>query len=363
MTEAATRRIGILGGTFDPPHAGHLALAETARRQLGLDEVLVIPAGQPPHKLGRPISPAADRLAMVELATAGMPGTSVGRNEIDRAGPSYTVDTLTELARRAAAVGAPIEPTLIMSSDAFRDLPTWRNPDGIAALARVAVATRPGHEPPDVAAVTARIPGLLGRVDMLDGPHVDVSATEIRRRVRANEPIDDLVPAAVAAYIDDHNLYRDTESEDPSHVTESPDPTIAPPPAAGPRADGLPSREAVPASERPPLEVARRIVELAEDKKAADIVLLDLGGLTTLADAFVICSGGSERQLDAIADGIIEGMRAEKIRSIGREGTAASHWVLIDFGSVVVHIFTPPERDYYSLEKHWAEARTVLRVQ
>jgi ribosome-associated protein len=137
-----------------------------------------------------------------------------------------------------------------------------------------------------------------------------------------------------------------------------------------PRADGLPTRDPEAAqsaisaaSERPPLDVARRIVELAEDKKAADIVLLDLAGLTTLADAFVICSGGSERQLDAIADGIIEGMRDEKIRPIGREGTASSHWVLVDFGFVVVHVFTPPERDYYSLEKHWSEAKTVLRVQ
>src|SRR5688500_7007408 len=194
VTEAAARRIGILGGTVDPPHAGHLALAETARRQLGLDEVVVIPAGQPPHKLGRRISPAADRLAMVELATAGMADTSVDRIEIDRAGPSFTIDTLTERAARAAADGVPIEPTLIMSRDAFADRPPWRDPEGIAGLARVAVATRPGHEPPDVAAVTERIPGLLGRVDILDGPHVDVSATEIRDRVRANEPIDGLVP-------------------------------------------------------------------------------------------------------------------------------------------------------------------------
>ena len=131
-----------------------------------------------------------------------------------------------------------------------------------------------------------------------------------------------------------------------------------------PRADGMPVRATpAPASERPPLEVARRIVELAEDKKAADIVLLDLTGLTTLADAFVICSGGSERQLDAIADGIVEGLRAEKVRPIGREGLAISHWVLVDFGYIVVHIFTPPEREYYSLEKHWAEAKVVLRVQ
>jgi ribosome-associated protein len=127
---------------------------------------------------------------------------------------------------------------------------------------------------------------------------------------------------------------------------------------------GLPARaELVRQDRKESLATARRIVELAEDKKAAEIVLLDLGELTTLADAFVICSGGSERQLDAIADGIVSGLREQGVRPIGREGVAASHWVLLDFGGVVVHIFTPPERDFYELEKHWSEARTVLRVQ
>ena len=151
-----------------------------------------------------------------------------------------------------------------------------------------------------------------------------------------------------------------------------------------PRPDGLPSRRttrARPAAADPgsgpasgdaagptrpepaPLDLARRIVELAEDKKAADIVLLDLSGLTAVADAFVICNGGSERQLDAIADGIVGGLRDEKIKPFGREGTAASHWILIDYGSVIVHVFTPPERDFYQLERHWSEAKTVLRVQ
>jgi ribosome-associated protein len=130
------------------------------------------------------------------------------------------------------------------------------------------------------------------------------------------------------------------------------------------RPDGLPAREtAAPKSDLAPLDLARRIVELAEDKKAADIVLLDLGELTTLADAFVICSGGSERQISAIADGIIEGLKDERVKPIGREGTSESHWVLIDYGSVIVHVFTPPERDYYQLEKHWGEARVVIRVQ
>lgn len=137
-----------------------------------------------------------------------------------------------------------------------------------------------------------------------------------------------------------------------------------PAPLTTPSADGLPHRDGpAPASEHAPLDLARRIVDLAEDKKAADIVLLELAPLTTLADYFVICSGGSERQLDAIADGIVSALRDEKQKPIGREGTPASHWVLLDYGSVIVHIFTPPEREYYGLEKHWGEARTILRVQ
>ena len=125
-----------------------------------------------------------------------------------------------------------------------------------------------------------------------------------------------------------------------------------------------PKRPAVQtAPEMPALDLARRIVELVEDKKAADIVILDLTGLTTMADYFVIASGGSERQLDAIADGVISGMRDEKVHAFGREGTAASHWVLVDFATVVLHVFTPPERDYYQLEKAWSEAKTILRVQ
>ena len=157
----------------------------------------------------------------------------------------------------------------------------------------------------------------------------------------------------------------DPTDDRPSRRPEDPTPVTDPGAAIeAPRPDGLPKRaRRAAAGERSALDIARRIVELAEDKKAADIVLLDLTGLTTIADNFVICSAGSERQLDAIADGITEGLRAEGMRPIGREGLAASHWVLLDFGSTIVHIFTPPERDFYGLEKHWAEAKTILRVQ
>jgi ribosome-associated protein len=111
------------------------------------------------------------------------------------------------------------------------------------------------------------------------------------------------------------------------------------------------------------LEVARLIVDAAEDKKAAEIVLLDVSELTSMADYFVICSGGSERQLGAIGDGIAAKLRDEGVRPIGREGGSNSHWTLLDFGAVIVHIFAPPEREYYQLERHWAKAKTILRVQ
>jgi ribosome-associated protein len=130
---------------------------------------------------------------------------------------------------------------------------------------------------------------------------------------------------------------------------------------------GLPARDQAarePGSEgdRDALALAHRVVDLAADRKASDIVLLGVGKLTTVADYFVICSGGSERQLGAIADGIVEGLKGDGIAAIGREGGANAHWVLIDFGAVVVHVMARPERDYYQLERLWSEAPLLLRV-
>jgi ribosome-associated protein len=145
--------------------------------------------------------------------------------------------------------------------------------------------------------------------------------------------------------------------EVPTAVTESPSPREA-------RRPGLPPRDTpVSFDARAALEMARRVVALAEDKKASDIVLLDVGALTSLADYFVICSGSSERQLASIADGIAEGLKSDGVLPLGREGAAGAHWVLLDFGAVIVHVFAPPERDYYQLERLWADAPTLLRVQ
>jgi len=149
------------------------------------------------------------------------------------------------------------------------------------------------------------------------------------------------------------------------------DPTTDQQPEPMPLRPGLPRRRKAAAAAHPPsakpdeeaLALARRIVELAADKKASDIVLLEIAGLTTLADYFVICSGSSERQLGAIVDGIAEALRDEGIRHIGREGSAGAHWLLIDYGSVVVHVMAPPERDFYQLERLWADAPLLLRLQ
>jgi ribosome-associated protein len=141
-----------------------------------------------------------------------------------------------------------------------------------------------------------------------------------------------------------------------------------PVPTPGSRRPGLPVRDArppdvVPLDAAAALQMARRAVDLAADKKAIDIVLLGIGDLTTVADYLVICAGSSERQLGAIADGITEGLAADGIHPLGREGASGAHWVLLDFGAVIVHVFAPPERDFYQLERLWADAPTLLRIQ
>ena len=368
MTLGPRSRIGILGGTFDPVHLGHLAIAEATRTALELERVLFLPAGTPPHKQGEVDTPAANRVAMVELAIAGHPGFEVSRVDVDRPGPSYTADSVERIAATERVAGREPDLFLIISVESLAELPDWHEPTRLLATSRIAVVPRPGHPRPDPAWIEASFPGQADRIVTIDGPRLAISSTDIRERIATGRTVRQLLPAAVARYIVDHGLYRPPSQVQPEPEESQPvtDPALAPRPDGLPRRESRPPRHAArPAAvdERSSLEIARRVVELAEDKKAADIVLLDLSALTTLADYFVICSGGSERQLDAIADGIIGGLRDEKVRPIGREGLAASHWVLVDFGSVIVHVFTPPERDFYQLEKHWSEAKTILRVQ
>jgi len=193
-------RVGVLGGTFDPVHRGHLALARAARDELTLDEVLFVPAGRPWRKAGRIVAPAQDRLAMLRLALAGEAAFRLETMELDRTGPAYTADTLEAL--RAARPDDEL--FCILGEDALADLPNWVRPERILELATLAVARREGVPK----AAGERLPGLSERVVWLKMPLVPVSATEIRERVRRGLPVDELVPAAVAAYIREHDLYR-----------------------------------------------------------------------------------------------------------------------------------------------------------
>jgi nicotinate-nucleotide adenylyltransferase len=212
VTEGLRGAIGVFGGTFDPIHVAHLAIAEAARDTFGLRRVLFIPAAEPPHKPGRQITAVEHRLAMVEAAIAGNAGFKVSRMEVDRSGPSYTVDTLEAL----RAVDANDRLALILSAESFAELPTWNEPERILQLAHVIVAPRDGYAAVDTVGIGRDASLGAARIAHLDGPRIRLSASEIRERAAAGRSIRYLVPDAVAAYISDHALYQDPRRTDRS---------------------------------------------------------------------------------------------------------------------------------------------------
>ncbi len=189
---------GLFGGAFDPPHHGHVALARRAQERFALERLVVIPTGVAPHK--RIETPAATRLRLAEAAFADVPGTEVSRWEIDRGEPSYTLET-TRWARERYG-----ELLFLVGADQFARLDTWYRPDDVLELAGLAVATRPGYPQEELERVcgTLRDPG---RVEFFEIEPWPVSSTEIRDRVRRGEPIDDVVPPAVARLIAELGLY------------------------------------------------------------------------------------------------------------------------------------------------------------
>ncbi len=209
---AGGSRLGVLGGTFDPPHLGHLAVAEEAREVLGLERVLFLPAGLPWQKTARAVTPGAIRLALVERAIAGNPAFAADGREVARPGPSYTVDTLAAL----VAEGAGPDLWFILSAEALAGFGTWREPERILGLARLCVVPRgPGPDPRRaVETFVARFPAATGRVVALDRPRLEISSTEIRERVRAGRSIRYLIPDGVAELVRRYALYRPDPAAD-----------------------------------------------------------------------------------------------------------------------------------------------------
>lgn len=198
-------RVAILGGTFDPIHNGHLTVAATVCDRLGLDEILIVPAGRPWQKADRHVSSIEDRLEMARRATAGHEGYSVSAVEAHRSRDTYSVETLSEIRR---GLTDRDEVYFVLGWDSLEQFPGWHGPEEIIRLCKLVAVPRPGYPRPDVSALEKRVPGLRGRVVLLDAPHVDISASQIREMVAAGQPITELVPAAVADYIKEHGLYR-----------------------------------------------------------------------------------------------------------------------------------------------------------
>lgn len=208
---ALIRRLGILGGTFDPIHHGHLVAAGEAHHQLELDRVIFVPAGSPPHKPHQPITPSHHRLRMVELAITGTPHFGVSQVDLNRPGPCYTVDTL----RLLRAEWGP-EPSFyfVEGADSLTEILAWHQPQQIIDLCELAVVQRPGISV-DLSRLDWRLPGLAVKVHWVRMPWLEISSSDLRARVRERRPISYLVPPAVEAYILEQGLYdysRNTSS-------------------------------------------------------------------------------------------------------------------------------------------------------
>jgi len=202
------RRVGLLGGTFDPIHYGHLVIAEEVRTTLQLSEMVFMPAGQPPHKPGRIVTEAHHRLAMLKLAIASNPHFTISLVDVDRQGPSYTVETLRLLHQQWGEQKAIY---FVIGGDSLEYLLTWHDPAGILELLTALVAVqRPGYEETsdyrDV--LEERLPGIKQRLVIVQAPQLDISATDLRRRVAEGRPIKYQTPEAVERYIAQHGLYR-----------------------------------------------------------------------------------------------------------------------------------------------------------
>lgn len=332
---------GVLGGTFDPVHHGHLALAEQVAARVGLPRVRIVPSARPPHKTDEEIGSWDDRVAMVRLALEGRPRLVLDTIEGGRDGRSYTIDTLREL--RAAG----IVPVFLVGMDALVDLPSWREHDALLREFDLLAAERDtapvGAEDlaPEirerlvdlddtddpVAGASAAPIGSGGRVFRTRVSPPAISSREIRRHVAVGRSIDRLVPPGVARYIHDRGLYRSASR------------------VAGPQ--GGPTL-------RPDISVC---VEAALEKKAEDVVVLDLRGKSDVTDYFVVCHGTNERQVVAIADEIERKLReVSGLKPAHVEGRRTSDWVLMDYIDLVVHVFLEERRSFYRLETLWGDA-------
>lgn len=198
-------KVGIMGGTFDPPHIAHLIMAEVARVRLELDKVVFIPSGDPWMKSDHIVTSAEKRVEMVSLAIATNPAFSLSLIEVNRPGPTYTIDTIEQL---LGEVGCDAGLFLLLGWDSVAELPSWKAPYRISKMARVVALPRTGFAKPDLAGLEKAMPGIGDRIVYIDEPSLSISSTCIRQRVMEGKSVRYMVPDAVRQYIIEHNLYK-----------------------------------------------------------------------------------------------------------------------------------------------------------
>jgi len=335
------RRVGLLGGTFDPVHVAHLALARAALGHLALDELRFVPTGRSWQKAHAGAS-AGQRIAMLQIALAGLPQISIDERETRRAGPSYTIDTLIEL---RAQLGRQAALVWIVGSDQLRNLPSWHRWDELLEHAHLAVARRAGDtlEGLDArvrALVDARLRDELGdapagSIVYFPMPPMQVSGSALRERIARGERPVELLPAGVLDYIDRNRLYRA---------------------ASGAR---------LPATRRnrmDPRKLQRVVVDALDDIKAQDIRVFDTTAQTELFDRVIIATGTSNRQTRALASHVRDKVKEAGAPIVSVEGADTGEWVLVDLGDIVVHVMQPTIRQYYNLEELWGAKPVRLRT-
>ncbi len=340
------RRIGLLGGTFDPVHDGHLALARAAFDALSLDELRFVPTGRSWQKANAGAG-ARDRVEMVRLAIEGVPGFRVDEREARRRGNTYTIDTLVAL---RAELGQAPALVLLLGSDQLRNLPTWHRHDELLRHAHIAV-TRRGND--DLVGLDAPVEALLrahrretlpdtaaGTIVFFPMAPVSVSASELRRQLaRGDRPLRGL-PIPVLDYIDRNGLYRSAPRTDSA------------------RADPKASTR----SRMDLRKLQRTVVDALEDVKAQDIRVFDTTRQTELFDRVIVATGTSNRQTRALASHVRDKVKAAGAPVVSMEGADTGEWVLVDLGDIVVHVMQPAIRAYYNLEELWGSKPVRVRI-
>ncbi len=331
------KRTAFYGGSFDPPHLAHLAVARGALASGRTDRVLFVPAFDPPHKPGRRIAPFSDRCRMAGLLIEGEAGMELSDfEERLHLHPSYTIDVLAALRRERPGE----ELQLLIGGDSLRHLHTWHRGHELAEFCEILTYPRPG-ETPDLQELRRNWPENSARKlanGILAGEFFEISSTNIRNRLEnsgGRGHINTGIPERILEYAKKRNLY----SREDHAMTESPN-----------RID--------------PAELADFCLKCAEEKLAEDAIRIALGPSSSIADYLVICTARSEPQLNALL-GFIERQVREiyRLRPLSESSVSASGWMLIDFGTVIVHIMTPETRDRYNLEGLWGETPSADAVK